>query len=134
MMWRQDREVTRRTAERRRREDEAPRLAATIPTLQGLRLDVLEASKSISRPEFSHARHVVVASAPALFVMPCHDTQCKDGGHDLTQEILAALRRRSARFEGEDVCRGTVGTADCSRIVRYVAVATYQGQPASEHA
>jgi len=127
MMWRQDREVTRRTAERRQREDEAPRLAVTIPALQGLRLEVLEHSSSISHPEHTHVRHVVVASAPALFVMPCHDTQCKDGGHDLTQEILAALRRRNARFEGEDVCRGTVGSAGCSRILGYVAVATYQG-------
>jgi hypothetical protein len=127
MMWRQDREVTRRTAERRQREDEAPRLAETIPELLGLRLEVLEHSSSISHPEHTHVRHVVVASAPALFVMPCHDTQCKDGGHDLTQEILAALRRRNARFEGEDVCRGTVGSAGCSRVLGYVAVATYQG-------
>src|SRR4051794_22574213 len=34
MMWRQSREVTRRTAERRQREDDAPRLAVTIPALQ----------------------------------------------------------------------------------------------------
>jgi hypothetical protein len=127
MMWRKDREVTRRTAERRQREDEAPRLAVTVPALQGLRLEVLERSSSISHPEHAHVRHVVVASAPALFVMPCHDTQCKDGGHDLTQEILAALSRRNARFEGEDICRGTVGTAGCSRVLGYVAVATYQG-------
>ena len=127
MMWRQNPEVTRRTAERRQREDEAPRLAATIPELQRLRLEVLEHSSSISHPEYTHVRHVVVAHAPALFVVPCHDTQCKEGGHDLTQEILAALRRRKARFEGEDVCRGMVGSAGCSRILGYVAVATYQG-------
>jgi len=124
--WGKDREATRRTAERRQREDEAPRLATTIPALQGLRLEVLEHSPGIAHPEHTHVRHVVVASAPALFVMPCHDAQCKDGGHDLTQEILAALRRRNARFEGEDECRGTVGSAGCSRILGYVAVATYQ--------
>ena len=126
MMWRQNPEVTRRTAERRQREDEAPRLAATIPALQGLRLEVLEHSSNVSHPEHTHVRHVVVANAPALFVIPCHDAQCKDGGHDLTQEILAALLRRNARFEGEDVCRGMVGDTGCSRILGYVAVATYQ--------
>jgi hypothetical protein len=126
MMWRQDREVTRRTAERRQREDEAPRLAATIPSLQGLRLEVLEHSSNISHPEYTHVRHVVVANAPALFVVPCHDTQCKDGGHDLTQEILAALRHRNAHFEGQDVCRGMVGSAGCPRVLGYVANATYQ--------
>ena len=126
MMWGRDRDVARRTAERRQREDEAPRLAATIPALQKLRLEVLERSSSISRPEHTHVRHVVVANAPALFVLPCHDTQCKDGGHDLTQEILSALRRQNVRFEGEGGCPGTVGSAGCSRILRYVAVATFQ--------
>lgn len=126
MMWRKDREATRRNAERRQREDEAPRLAATIPELQGLRLEVMERSASISHPQHAHVRHVVVASAPALFVMPCHDAHCKDGGHDLTREILAELRQRNGRFTGEDACRGTVGSSGCSRVLGYVAVATYQ--------
>jgi hypothetical protein len=68
----------------------------------------------------------VVASAPALFVLPCRDTQCKDGGHDLTNVILAALRRQKERFEGEDACLGVVGSAGCSRVLGFVAVATYQ--------
>jgi hypothetical protein len=71
-------------------------------------------------------RHIVVASAPALFVMPCHDTQCKDGGHDLTTEILSALRGQKVNFQGEDVCSGVVGSAGCSRVLGYVAVATYR--------
>lgn len=126
MMWGQNRDVARRTAERRQREDEAPRLALAIPGLEGLRLEVLEHSSSISRPERNHVRHVVVATAPALFVMPCHDTQCKDGGHDLTHEILAALRRGTPRFEGENACHGMVGSAGCSRTLGYVALATYR--------
>jgi hypothetical protein len=125
-MWGQNRDVMRRTAERRQLEDEAPRLAATVPGLEKLRLEVVERSSTISRPEHSHVRHVVVANAPALFILPCHDTHCKDGGHDVTHEILAALRRRNERFEGEDLCSGMVGNGGCSRILRYVAVATYQ--------
>jgi len=126
MMRRQGREVTLRTAERRQREDEAPRLAVTIPALRGLRLQVLEHSSNIARPEYAHVRHVVVASAPALFVVPCSDKDCKEGGHDLTLEVLAALRRGNLRFEGTDACRGTIGSAGCSRILGYVGVATYQ--------
>jgi hypothetical protein len=126
MMRRGSREVVQRTAERRQREDEAPRLAATVPALQGLRLEVLEHSPNIAHPDLTHVRHVVVANAPALFVMPCHDKDCKEGGHDLTREILAGLQRRNARFQGEDACRGTVGSANCSRVLGYVAVATYQ--------
>lgn len=112
-------------AERRRREDEAPRLKAQIPTLSTLRLEVVERSASISRPEHAHTRHVVVASAPALFFVPCHDSSCKEGGHDLTSEVLAALRRKEERFEGEHACPGSVGTANCARVLAYVGVAHY---------
>lgn len=125
-MWAQNREAAKRTAERRQREAEAPRLAATIPALEELRIEVLERSSSISRPEHTHVRHIVVPVAPALFVLPCHDTQCKDGGHDLTAEILAALRGQKVRFGGEDVCSGVVGSAGCSRVLGYAAVATYR--------
>jgi len=124
MKWR-NAEAAERQAERRRKEDEAPRLAVLVPNLEKLRIEVLERSSSIVRPEHTHVRHVVVASAPALFVIPCHDTQCKDGGHDLTAEILAFLGRKRERFEGEDACTGMVGTAPCTRILGYVAEATY---------
>ena len=124
MKWR-DADAAARLAERRKREDEAPRLAATVPALAKLQLEVIERSASISRPEHTHIRHIVVASAPALFVFPCRDTQCKDGGHDLTVEILTALRQKKVRFEGEDACSGVVGSSNCARIFGYVAVATY---------
>jgi hypothetical protein len=112
-------------AERRRREAAAPRLAALVPALEKLRLEILERSSNILRPEHSHTRHVVVASAPALFFLPCHDAQCKDGGHDLTAAILAALQTQQERFEGQDPCSGMVGTVSCTRVLGYVGVATY---------
>jgi hypothetical protein len=112
-------------AERRRREAEAPRLAALVPELEKLRLEVVERSANIARPEHTHTRHVVVASAPALFVLPCHDSRCKDGGHDVTTEILAALQARKERFEGEDACSGVIGSASCARVLTYVGIATY---------
>ena len=124
MKWR-DPEAAERAAERRRREAEAPRLAALVPTLANLRLEVHERSASIARPERTHTRIVVVETAPALFVLPCHDSQCKQGGHDLTAAILAGLRTHKARFEGEDVCGGMVGSVACSRVLGYVATATY---------
>jgi hypothetical protein len=119
-------EAAERQQERRRREDEAPRLAATVPALEKLRLEVSERSASIARPENTHTRHVVVASAPALFVIPCHDTGCKDGGHDLTSRILAALKSKQVRFQGENACTGVVGGAACNRILDYIGIATYQ--------
>lgn len=125
-MWRRNQEAAQRFAERRQREDDAPRLAAVVPSLETLRLEVQESRSGISNPEASHIRHIVVAHAPALFVVPCHDAQCKDGGHDVTSEIMHALRSHLPRFEGEDACPGSVGTANCARVLRYVAVATYR--------
>jgi hypothetical protein len=124
-MWRRNQEAAQRFAERRQREDDAVRLSATVPGLESLRLEMQESRSGISNPEASHIRRIVVSSAPALFVLPCHDTQCKEGGHDITADILSALRARKLRFEGEDPCSGVVGSANCQRILRYVGVATY---------
>lgn len=125
MRWRSS-ETANRMAERRRREDEAPRLIAKVPRLDKLRLEILERSSNIARPEHTHVRHVVVPTAPALFFIPCHDTQCKDGGHDVTSQIMAALQSGKERFEGDDPCQGAVGSAACSRVLSYVGVATYR--------
>jgi hypothetical protein len=124
MKWR-NAEAAERMAERRKREDEAPRLSTVAPNLEKLRIEVLERSSSIVRPEHTHVRHVVVTSAPALFVIPCQDRQCKDGGPELSAEILAHLGRKLEHFEGEDACAGTVGTVPCTRVLGYVADATY---------
>jgi hypothetical protein len=125
-MWRRNDEAAQRAAERRQREDAAPRLAATVPQLETLRLEVQETRAGISNSEAAHIRHIVVAHAPALFVVPCHDAQCKDGGHDVTSSILFALRSREQRFEGEDACRGYVGATNCARVLRYTGIAAYR--------
>ena len=124
MKWR-NAEASLRVAERRRREDEAPRLTAQVPGLETLRLEVVERSSSISRPENAHVRHVVVPSAPALFVMPCRDPQCRDGGHDVTAQVMAALQRKRERFDGESACPGSVGSAGCARVLGFAGAATY---------
>jgi hypothetical protein len=125
-MWRRDREAGERAAARRQRENDAPRLSTVVPGLESLRLEVRETRANIANPEASHIRRVVVAHAPALFVIPCHDSHCKEGGHDVTREVISALRSRTLRFEGEDACQGTVGSANCERILRYIGVATYR--------
>lgn len=126
VMNRRNKDAANRFAERRRREDEAPRLAAEVPKLESLRLDVEERRPGVVSAEVSHIRRVVVAHAPALFEVPCSDPSCQDGGHDLTRPIMRALRSGETKFEGEDVCLGSVGNASCERILRYVATATYR--------
>lgn len=125
MKWRQ-REAAERFAERRRREDEAPRLLDVVPKLDTLRFKIEEYRAGGSLAETGHVRPIVVANAPALFVFPCQDSSCKEGGHDVTSEITMALRSGKTQFEGEDPCRGQVGSAECSRVLRYSATATYK--------
>lgn len=126
MYNRKNSEAAQRFAERRRREDEAPRLHSEVPRLRTLRLDIEERSDGRSVAEPTHVRHVVVASAPALFLLPCGDPHCKDGGHDITHSVVRYLRAGEVRFEGEDSCSGSVGTGSCARVLHFVGVATYE--------
>jgi hypothetical protein len=126
MTWRRNPEVARRLAERRQREDDAPRLSAAVPKLESLGIRVHEGNPGISNPAGSHTRRVVVATAPALFVVPCGDSQCQGGGHELTNELLAGLRAQKVQFEGEVACRGAIGGSECRRVLRYVATASYR--------
>ncbi len=119
-------EASQAAAERRQREDRSPRLLAEVPTLATLKLELEETRAGASVPETVHVKHVAVAHAPALFDLPCLDTTCTGGGHDVTQQILAALRSKAARFQGEHACNGTTRTAACTRVLRYVGLATYK--------
>ena len=118
-------EGAQRFAERRRREDEAPRLVAEVPRLESLALEIEEKSEGSPVAEPTHVRRIVVQHAPALFVLPCGDARCKEGGHDVTGTIMRALRAGETRFEGQDACAGSVGTGQCSRVLHFVANATY---------
>ena len=119
-------EIAMRAAERRRREDEAPRLATRVPLLESLRLEIEERRPGAVSADVQHVKRVPVESAPALFDLTCCDRSCKDGGHDITRAIMMELERGSTDFEGEDTCHGALGSAQCSRILRYKAFASYR--------
>jgi len=131
-MWdNQNNSAAQRFAERRQQEDAAPRLSALIPALRRLFLEVEERSGGWPSPDpaGSHVRHIVVSSAPALFLITCHDPSCRDGGHDVTATVMRALRARQSSFTGEDRCSGRVGSADCQRLIRFVGNAEYGDDP-----
>jgi len=122
---RRNSEAAQRAAARRQREDEAPRLVAEVPALESLRMDV-EERREHGTVSSSHIRRVVVEHAPALFVVGCNDRACKEGGHDVTSEVMRALRSQKATFEGSHACEGQVGSARCASVMHYKAVATYR--------
>src|SRR5437868_1998962 len=105
-MMRRDRLAAERVAERRRREDSAPRLLTEAPNLESLKLEITERTEHSVNADVAHVRKIVVEHAPALFEIPCTDHACIDGGHDLTRQILHSLHQRLTSFEGDDTCRG----------------------------
>jgi hypothetical protein len=117
--------AARRSVERRKTEDDAPRLAAEVPRLRSARIQVTE---QVPTGSSKHVKHVVVARAPALFIIPCGDASCQDGGHDITAHLMSAFRRLQTTAEGEDACGGMSGTAQCGRSIRYQLTAEY-GEP-----
>jgi uncharacterized heparinase superfamily protein len=119
-------EAEERAAERRRREDSAPRLIERVPNLETLRLELRERRAGLVLPESTHVKPIPVAHAPALFDLPCLDNSCKDGGHDLTDSFVRALQAGTTNFTGEDPCRGQTGSAECQRVLDYVVTATFK--------
>jgi hypothetical protein len=112
-----------RFAERRQRENEAPRLSDQAPALVSLRLDIEE---QFGAGATAHIRRCVVDRAPALFLVPCGDPRCTDGGHDLTNDVMRAVRAGQTSFEGNDDCTGTVGTSPCLRVLHFHGTAEYR--------
>lgn len=119
-------EAAERFAERRRREDEAPRLRDVVPDLVACRIEIAERRADATTVEVAHTRHLVVARAPALLVIPCSDPSCRDGGHDISSALLRGLRERRIDIRGEDTCHGDVGPAHCGRVLSFSALAQYR--------
>jgi hypothetical protein len=114
-----------RFAERRRREDEAPRLRVVIPRLSACRVEIQESHAGSRTPDVTHTRRIIVERAPALLIIPCGDSSCRDGGHDITSALLRGLREGRAEIRGEDTCHGQVGSVDCGRVLSFTAFAEY---------
>lgn len=119
-------EAAARAQDRRDREDTAARLRAIVPEITSLELELAEFRSEGSVAQVSYRKVVVVARAPALFEIRCSDSDCIDGGHNLTSAIMTALRERSARFSGYGVCRGDRRNESCSRRLEYRGLATYR--------
>ena len=126
-MWSRQRnpEVAKRIADRRQREQDAPRLLQETPELRSLFIELKEAGQGNGNPESFHIRRFHLETAPALFLVPCGDPKCDGGGHDITGEVLAGLRGRRTRIEGQDACAGGAGETLCTRTLYYAAVATF---------
>lgn len=126
MSYARNSEALERKKERQEREDSAPRLATEIPKLRTMKMSV-----TFTRGELStqpgHVRHVIVPRAPALFIVPCADRECKNGGYDLTDQVMQNLRSGREAFSGTCRCEGELGSAAarCGGELRFDAEATF---------
>lgn len=110
--------------ERRKREDQAPRLLGEVPNLLSLRLEFVEHRGE--RQLAAHAEPVALAHAAAFLEVPCGDESCRHGGYELTGAMMRALLAGTTHFEGRDECRGDTGSAPCARVLHYSGAATYR--------
>jgi len=120
------REAQQRFADRRKREDDSPRLSEELPNLAALKLTVEERRPTAVTAESKYVRHVIVDRAPALFDIPCGDPSCSGGGHDVTQQLMRRLRAGAAEVMVEHECQGGVGSSHCGRILRVIGTPTYR--------
>jgi len=119
-------EVAERRRVRREREDACPRLQDVVPRLERLHIEVNIRREGLPLLGTAHVRRYVVAQAPALFVLACTDTTCVDGGHDVTDAVVASLKKSLERFEVQHACNGQVGPVGCQRVLHLVVVAGYR--------
>ncbi len=125
MKARRNTEAAARYEDRRQREHQAQRLRDRVPALTSLRLDIAEGRGAISGGP-KYARIITVETSPALFLLGCADASCRDGGHNLTTDVLRGLLEGKTHFEIDQVCNGSVGTADCGRTTHVEVTATYR--------
>ena len=117
-------EANARFEERRQREHDSLRLRERVPDLTSLRLEIVE-GRGETKADPKHTRIIMVDTAPALFVLPCADHACRDGGHDVTGAILRGLHAGSASFHIDDDCQGSIGPTGCGRKMSLTVLATY---------
>lgn len=111
--------------ERWDRENAAPRLTQVVPHLKSLRLTLVEQRSQRDISGTRRTQHVIVATASTLFEVPCGESGCNGGGHDLTGIASSQLRQQRRAFEGTSECRGYIKDRPCDRWLAYAFVAEY---------
>jgi hypothetical protein len=125
MMWK-DPGSNRR--ERWDRENAAPRLKELVPNLKSLRLSLVEHRAGRELGGTRRTQHVVVDTASTRFEVPCGESGCTGGGHDLTSSASAQLRQQQRTFSGSSDCQGYVKDRPCDRRLEYSFVAEYSAK------
>jgi hypothetical protein len=112
-------------SERWERENAAPRLKQLVPEIEALRLSMVENRGGYPVNGTRRVQHVMVNTASTLFEIPCSESACQGGGHDLTHTVGPRLRHRRSEFSGSSECTGAIGGHGCDRRLEYSFEAKY---------
>ena len=96
-------------------------MAEKIPLLRCAKIEIIE---HVANGSTRYIKRVAERS-PALFVIPCGDAKCQDGGHDITAELMHWLHQRLLTASGEHRCAGMTGSAECLRRIQFTLTAEY---------
>jgi hypothetical protein len=122
------RNVNSHRSQRWERENDAPRLGIVAPTLESLRITLVEKRGQYAVQGTRRVHVVVVARASSHFEVPCGEDGC-DGSHDLSGALAAPLRANRDNFVGKSECRGMMGNRACDRELLYSCDAVYAARP-----
>ena len=112
--------------ERWERENAAPRLKELVPELESLRLSLVENRGGYPITGTRRVQHVMVRTASTHFEIPCGESSCQGGGHDLSHAVTPKLRHRRSEFGGTSECNGAIGGGHaCTRRLDYSFEASY---------
>lgn len=112
-------------SDRWKREDDAVRLKAEVPAISQLRLELFETEEGVEVPASRRVRHIIVDRAAALFEIACSTKDCEHGGHDITDQILPALKNGSVQVDGTHDCKGRIEEIPCIRTLAFTAYAKF---------
>jgi len=111
--------------ERWDRENAAPRLKELVPNLKSLRWSLVEQRAGRDLGGTRRTQHVIVDKASARFEVPCGESGCTGGGHDVSNATCSQLRQQQHAFGGTSDCQGYVKDRPCDRRLEYSFVAEY---------
>lgn len=113
-------------SDRWERENAAPRLKQLVPEIAALRLNLVEHRGDYPITGTRRVQHVMVDTASTHFEVPCGESSCQGGGHDLTHNVTSPLRSRRVAFKGSSECGGAIGGGyACARRLEYSFEAKY---------
>jgi hypothetical protein len=112
------------------RVEASPTLAQAFPDLKSMTVELgfYDAEGRSCRSQIKYT--VNLEHARSVFRFGCENTECVQGGFDLSGAVAQAVTNRSTAVSGEFSCRGwlsryTINQVPCGKVLRYKITLAY---------